>query len=293
VGGAFNSPHALNRHSIVQFDLNAAVDASFNCGVTDNAANDGSITVQQVKVQSDGKIVIAGLFNSVNGTEATPISRLNADGSIDPSFSTAATTDDRIYAMALDSQGRIVIGGEFRRVNGQTRNYIARLLPDGTLDASFNPPLGPNNNVDSLAIDSQDRVVIGGIFTSVDGATRNRIARLNTNGSNDASFTPGSGSTGGVLGVGVFAIGIQSDGQIVIGGQFSKVNNTDRTQIARLSSAGMLDLTFNPTISRSTGQGVFAIAIDPQNKIVIGGLFGAVAGVGRRNIARLNNDGNT
>lgn len=293
IGGLFNFPNEVKWNSIAQFYSNGTIDASFNCGVTDHSIADlgGSIEVNQVRIQPDGKVLASGRFNSANGAETNMITRFNIDGSLDSSFSLGAEADDTIYAMAIDSQGRILIGGEFRNVNGQTRNRIARLLPDGTLDASFNPPLGPNNNVDVIAIDSQDRIVIGGLFTSVDGATRNRIARLNTNGSNDASFTPGSGSTGGVTGVGVFALAIQSDGQIVIGGQFTRVNNVSRTHVARLDSTGVLDLNFNPTIGTSTGLGVFTMALDTQNRIVIGGLFGSISGTARRNIARLANNG--
>src|SRR6185369_14420460 len=119
-----------------------------------------------------------------------------------------------------------------------TRNHIARLNSDGTLDSSFLVPgSGVNGDVGSLALQADGKTVIGGVFTSVNGTTRNGIARLNSDGTLDTSFlAAGSGTNSSVL-----AIAVQSDGKIVIGGFFTSVNGTTRNGAARLNVDGTLD----------------------------------------------------
>ncbi|MEG5086314.1 MULTISPECIES: DUF4347 domain-containing protein, partial [unclassified Microcoleus] len=90
-----------------------------------------------------------------------------------------ATINDWIYA-----------GGGFSTVNGTARNNIARMNADGSLDTAFNPTGGMNNAVIALALDSSGKLYAGGWFTTVNGTARNRIARMNADGSLDTAFNP-------------------------------------------------------------------------------------------------------
>ena len=155
--------------------------------------------------------------------------------------------------MAIQSNGRILIGGDFSNYNGTARRGMARLNSSGTIDTSFNPGTGlnggfPNGSPFKIVVDAAGKILIGGAFTSYNGVSRNGIARLNANGSLDTTFNPGTGvaQTGG-QDVSVNAIAVQPDGKILIGGRFNNYNGVFRGRIARLNPDGSLDTSFNPS----------------------------------------------
>ena len=181
--------------------------------------------VQALAVQPDGKILVGGLFTTLGGggtgtTIRNFIGRLNADGSLDTSFDAGA--NNRVYAIVVQPDGRILVAGLFTTLGGggtgmSTRNFLGRLNADGNLDTTFNP--GANGEIYSLALQADGKILVGGNFSMVGGggtgeAARNRIARLNTNGSLDNSFDPGANGI-------VQALAVQSDGRILVGGQFT------------------------------------------------------------------------
>src|SRR5438093_670306 len=100
--------------------------------------------------------------------------------------------DGVVFAVVVQPDGKILIGGDFTTLspNGGaavTRNRIARLNPDGTLDA-FNP--NANGTVYAIAVQADGKILAGGLFTSIGGQTRNRIARLNSDGTLETAFDP-------------------------------------------------------------------------------------------------------
>ncbi|MGB9473772.1 MAG: delta-60 repeat domain-containing protein, partial [Candidatus Udaeobacter sp.] len=140
------------------------------------------------------------------------------------SFDPNANNDVRAFAVQAD--GKILVGGFFTRMGGQTRNRIALLNPDGSLDATFDP--NANFFVEALAMQADGKILVGGLFTSIGGQTRNRIARLNSDGSLDASFDPNANDF-------VFAVAVQVDGKILVGGAFQFIGGQPRNRIARLN----------------------------------------------------------
>jgi uncharacterized delta-60 repeat protein len=138
--------------------------------------------VFKIAVQSDDKIVVGGLFSSVDGTSSNSLARLNSDGSVDTDFTTALGSgfDGPVAAVAVQSDGEIVVGGFFTSVNATSSKRAARLNSDGSPDADFSTALGDgfNNTVNSVAVQSNGEIVVGGAFTSVDGTPSNRLARL-------------------------------------------------------------------------------------------------------------------
>jgi uncharacterized delta-60 repeat protein len=237
-------------------------------------------------LQSDGKVVIGGAFAQVNSTACSNIARVNANGSLDTGFDPGAGvtgTDAYLNAVKLQSDGKPVIGGVFTGVGGTLRNNIARLTITGTLDTTFDPGAGTNGEVAAIAIQPSDgQALIGGWFTTVNGSTHNRLARLDTNGSVDSAFTPDVNGP-------VLAIVVQPDNKILIGGTFTMTNSTARNRIARLNADGTLDTTFDPGAGASNE--VDAIALQSNGKIVIGGKFTTVGGAGRARVARLYANG--
>src|SRR6185369_16433164 len=131
-------------------------------------------------VQTDGKVLIGGLFTTVNNLARSRIARLNADGTLDTAFLTnAAGANSTVRALALQSDGRIVIGGEFGNYNNVYRGSIARLKTDGSLDETFiNFNSGANGRVNGLALQADGKVISGGLFSTVNDFTRGGVARL-------------------------------------------------------------------------------------------------------------------
>ncbi|MFN7155716.1 MAG: IPTL-CTERM sorting domain-containing protein, partial [Acidovorax sp.] len=213
----------------------------------------------------------------VGGQMRNRIARLNADGTLDAGFN-PDVPNGLVYSLAVQPDGKVLVGGAFTTLVGQPRNRIARLNADGTLDAAFNPDA--NNAVFSLAVQPDGKVLVGGSFTSVGGQMRNRIARLNADGTLDAGFNPGAGST-------VLSVAVQPDGKVLVGGQFTTLVGQPRNRIARLNADGTLDAGFNPDANNS----VFSVAVQPDGKVLVGGSFTSVGGQMRNRIARLNADG--
>lgn len=261
-----------------------SLDSSFDPGT---GADDG---IAAAAIQSDGKILIAGLFSSYDGTARNGIARLNPDGSLDTDFDPGTgiggVASPGIYDLLIDTSGKILIGGNFTTYDGTSRVRLARLNPDGSLDSTFQPGAGPNDQVLSMALQANGKIVIGGSFSSYAGTDVDYVARLETDGDLDTTFAPdpeGADNT-------VSDVLVQDDGKIVIGGSFQNYEQVAQSNLARINpSDGGLDTTFD------TGSGpnnvVRGLAVQDDGKLLIGGLFAAYNGTLIDKIARVNPGG--
>lgn len=222
-------------------------------------------------------------------------------------LSSAVNINAPIDAALVQRDGKIVIGGRFTQVQGVDRRGIARLNLDGSLDLLFNPgagifhsSTGPGPTAITLALDTQERILVGGHFEKVWDTPRVSIARLLPNGKIDTAFDPKTGVKmknnspfGGSLpdipGI-VQKIVVQPDGKILIGGTFTTVDGSLAYGIARLQTTGLLDSTFDAG-SGTLYQSVYDIALQADGKILIAGNFTSVNGVPQNGIARLENNG--
>ena len=263
--------------SVVAFAQPGAIDLTFNPGIGPNGS------VRTTSIQSDGKIIIGGNFTSYNGITRNRIARLNTDGTLDTSFNIGTGANNVVYTTSLQSDGKIIIGGDFTTYDGITRNRIARLNSDGTLDTTFNPGIGASSFVFTTSIQSDGRIIIGGAFTTYNDITRNRIARLNTDATLDITFDPGTGSNGST----VCDIAIQSNGKIIIVGDFNTYNGTTRYGIARLNTSGTLDSTFT---FQNGPNNIFSVSIQSNGLLIIGG-FNMSSTPPFKGIACLNTNG--
>ena len=190
--------------------------------------------------------------------------------------------------MVIQPDGKILVAGNIRAVNGVARGGIARLNANGTLDLSFDPGTGANSTIYALALDASGNVYVGGVFSSVNGVPRLRVAKLSSTGALDPTFN----QSGGGASATVNAIAPPDGaGRIVIGGAFSTYNGVTARRIARLNiTTGALDTGFNPG---GTGfdSNVFAVLFAPDGKYYAGGLFTSFNGVTRSRVARLNSNG--
>ena len=278
LAGDFTMFNGAARNGIVRLNADGSLDATFFAGAGANAP------VWALALQPDGKILLAGEFTSIHGVTRSHIARLNADGSLDTSFNTAVGTNDIVMTLALHSDGKIILGGDFTRVNATTRIRVARLNADGSLDSTFDPGSGPNLRVNAMALQDDGKVLLAGQFTSVSGAARNRIARLNADGSLDTSFDPGSGADDVIYG-----LALQADGKVLLGGIFFSINGAGRHQNARLNADGSVDTTFISDGGPSPWDTVSGLALQSDGKVLLGGYFSMLAGTARNNIDRFSN----
>ena len=285
VGGAFTSFNGTACNRIVRLLADGTVDTTFQTGT---GASDG---VHEVIEQPDGKLLLVGSFTTFNGVPKGKLVRLLADGAIDTTFVIGTGCNANIQDAWLMADGRILIAGDFYTYNGTNRPGIARLLPDGGLDPSFTVGTGTSNGVCRMFVQSDGRILIGGAFTYYAGVARNRIARLNDDGSLDPTFAPGTGANWDVN-----VMEVRPDGRILVGGAFSTFNGQALKRIMRLWPDGSIDTTFSiasnpdPNIT-SKGSPVNMLRIGPDGKILIGGTFKQVAGLARLSLALLNEDG--
>ena len=260
-------------------------------GSLDTTFNPGTGTTVVVALQPDGKLLIGGSFTVIHGTNRNGIARLNTDGRLDGSFN-PGTGATGVTALAPQSDGKVLIAGSFSTVEGAVRNGIARLNAGGSLDSSFDPGTVVND-VFSIVLQPDGKVLIGGSFTKVNGVPRNRIARLNADGSLDESFDPGSSE----VTPSVLALAVQPDGKTLIGGDFTTVQNLDRSGIARLNTNGSVDGSFNVILNSGDPEYyasavVNSIAVQSDGKVLIAGIFSIANGANvYSGIARLSSTG--
>ncbi|MBI5770412.1 MAG: immunoglobulin domain-containing protein [Verrucomicrobia bacterium] len=289
-GGSFATFNGVSTGGIARLNPNGSLDAAFAANIGSGFSGVSAIAVQA----ADGRIVVGGSFTSFQGgTPSGRIARLNADGTLDPSFVVGFGFDSTVNTLALQSDGRIVAGGTFVNYAGTSANRLARLNPDGSLDTTLAIGTGFNGTVSSLAIQAADgKIVAGGAFTSYNGTVSVRVARVTSTGSLDTAFasTVGAGAAANVTGVtvNVASVALQSDGAILVGGAFTQFNNTARASVARLSSSGVLDTTFTPSVRTS---GVVLTLVPVSGGWLVGGLFTHVDNTPVGNFARLTSAG--
>jgi uncharacterized delta-60 repeat protein len=256
-------------------------------GVVEAGAN---LVVYITKTQSDGRILVGGGFTSFNNIIVNCLIRLNSDGSLDNSFTTGTGFSHSVSYIAIQSDGKILVGGSFTTFNGTTVGRIVRLNSDGTLDTTFttNTGTGFNGVVEAIEIQSDGKIVVGGQFTTFNGTTVNYLTRLNSNGSLDTDFDTATGAGFNYI---VSAIKIQSDGKIVVGGYFTTFDGTTTRYLTRLNSGGSLDTDFVAAAGTGFINTVFVIQIQSDGKILVGGGITSFNGTTVNRIARLNSDG--
>ena len=262
-----------NPYAISSLNPDGTVDASFH------AAADDLIT--WVLPQTDGTILLGGFFSQVNGFERNSVARLQTDGSTDPNYvvDVSSGPNGTVYSMAVQSDGKVVIGGAFTELDGVEHQCIARLNSDGTPDGSFNPILTASSLV--FALQSDGKIVLGGSIDRVNGITSNGLTRLNPDGSVDTTFNAKI-----ILDTQTNpAIIVQADGKILVGSDFGFTSDDVLypSTLTRLNADGSVDGSFNADLTNIYAQ---CMVMQIDGKILLGGQHenGAL-------LIRLNTDG--
>jgi uncharacterized delta-60 repeat protein len=257
-------------------------------GALDNtftAPNLAGSNLYRLLLQPDGKVLIGGNFGYVNGTALQPpLLRLNVDGTRDASFAPIGTGAGRfvnLFNMALQPDGKLLVAGNFANTSTTTMRTVARLESSGALDASFTrlsfSTLNPVSGISTLAVQPDGKVLAGGQFTAVGGTARTALARLNTDGTLDASFTAPFTSGG------VNTLLVQANGSILAGG--SMRGTTVPNNLAQLLPSGQLDTSFGATaVPNGT---VSRLLLQPDGKLLLTGSFTTIAGQASAGVARL------
>jgi uncharacterized delta-60 repeat protein len=244
-----------------------------------------------------GVLAIAlALGGCPNPSTQTPNPGSNpGSGVLDTTFNALGTgANAEVDVIAVQSDGKILIGGHFWTYNTTDVGYMARLNADGTLDTTFNAAgSGANDFVDAILVQDGGKILIGGAFTSYNDGTDHsvgRVARLNSDGSLDTTFN--ASGTGANWSVGAIA---KQGSYIIIAGAFTAYNDgTSHTTgyIARLNANGSLDTFFNTASGTGANYVISSIVVQSDLKIVIGGQFWEYDGTGIPGyIARLTEPG--
>lgn len=271
----------IDNMSMARLRADGGIDPGFVAPVLEPGFSNA---VDVIVPQADGKLLIGGRFVKVNGVDRPGLARLNADGSLDPDFAPANWVvggTPWARAIAVQSDGRVAVAG-WNDTGSAHAPVMARFRADGTRDTGFHVPV-LDDPVEVVQPLPDGRLLVAGFFSTVDGVTRNRIARLKADGTLDAGFVP---PTETVAGGSVITVQSLPDGRLVIGGQFS-IGGQLR-QLARLRPDGALDTGFAPPAVNGSLLGVVA---QSDGSLTIAGNFTQVDGAARRYLARLRADG--
>lgn len=299
----FEKPLSASTKSLQQITLpetsytdfiSGTVDYSFPGGV--DYGFDG--TVYCSLIQPDGKILIGGNFGTYTspdypgGYYSPYIIRLNADGTVDDSFE-IGYLDDRVQTVALQSDGKILVGGNFTYEDYYSTNpgRILRMLPDGSPDTTFVAGSGFNSLVVNINVQPDDKILVCGEYSSYNSNDAAGFIRLNSNGSVDSSFLHGDSSVS--FNGNPIITKIQPDGKILIGGGFSSYSGISANFIIRLNTDGSRDDSFQIGTG-FYGNPVWGIDLQSDGKIIVTGDFwntGLYDNNPCNAIVRLNTDG--
>ncbi|KGO87573.1 hypothetical protein Q765_05410 [Flavobacterium rivuli WB 3.3-2 = DSM 21788] len=299
-------------------------------GSTDNTFVPGiaiGISLRNMAVQPDGKIIVVGDFSLFNDEPHNKVVRLNSDGTLDTAFN-PTYAGEYPSAVAVLNNGKFYIGGVAYRVDNILVSGIQRYNEDGSTDATFTTDANTNPLyvVDILTLPNDKIITVGGVLSrlNADGSTDNSFVNggFDYGSANALARTPdgklvitgdfaayngytesyivkinedGSNDTSFTLGNGtgadngITATVSQADGGILIMGYFKHYNGVARNGFARITEDGILDETFNPIIGAN--EKVHATASAPDGKVYIQGIFEISGGVTVNALRRLNADG--
>lgn len=266
--GSFSSFIGQSSKGIARANNNRTNDSSFNIGRQWLEGFGKTIAIQE-----DGKIIVGGDFTKYKWQNRNRIVRINSDWSIDTTFGIGNWFNNIVNSIAIQEDGKIIVGGNFTSYNSQSTNRIIRLNPDGSIDSSFNIGAGFNGEVTTIAIQEDGKIIVGGSFTSYNSQTANRIVRLNSDWSFDDSFKIWAWFNNSVS-----VIKIKKDWTIIVWWEFTTYNWQTANNIVALvwTSPVYIPNTNNSTTIKNefikkwyedTNNNIFGNVLSGSNKI--------------------------
>jgi uncharacterized delta-60 repeat protein len=245
-----------------RLNIDGSLDSSLN---TIGKFNNSVLAITE---DSSGNIYVGGQFTNYDGTGRNYIIKLDRFGVLDTSFNPILTVPVigtfAIYSIAIDSNGKIYVGGQFTVVNSETNNHIIRLNPDGTKDTGFDNTTGFSSTVRVIKISSTGKIYVGGFFTTYKSQNFRSLIRLNTDGSIDTAFATGLKFEGGPPSV--WQIAEDDEGNVYATGNFTAYNPDTIKGICKLdTSANFVPFLSNPTSIPNS----FASVRTPENQFYV------------------------
>ena len=282
IAGSFTAFNGNSAGRLIRLNQDGSQDRTFNASI---GATNGII--YKVCLQPDGKVIIVGSFTKYNNVTVNRIARIMPDGALDTSFITGSGSALNVTNVAIQADGKIIVSGNFSSFNGVAANKIARLLSDGRIDVSFNIGSGFNDDVNTMVLQPDGKIILGGKFTDYNGIISNRIIRLNNDATIDDNFLTGSGLSTDAVQI----IKTDSFGNIMVGGSFKGFyDGTDVNRVFFLNANGTLKSNFD--IGSGPGSAsVLALANVADGSWYIGGSFSAFDGQNQGRLVKVNVDG--
>ncbi len=246
-------------------------------------------------IQPDKKVIVFGLFITVNGKPNTGFFRVNEDGSVDTTFNRGNSFSTRgaldfINAVVIGKNNRIVIGGKFPVWGIDRRHNIAEVDANGDVIYSFMPTRDAYSGITSVTDAGNGKMYLGGYFPAFESRNYFSLIRVNNDGSIDESFNTNNGFFPGVSTTN--SVIVQPDHKVLVAGGFGSFGNKYYDNILRLNSDGSLDTTFKSKHPFGfSGGDVNVIALQKDGKIIAGGKFDSYNNIPRNKLLRLNADG--
>ena len=290
IGGGFTQVNGTARNYLARLNGAGGFEPGFANPVFDNS-------VIALARQTDGAIVVGGYFNVAHGTPREGVVRLLPNGQLDPSFSHNPAIGGSVSALYIEPLGHILIGGYLYTVDGQPRNGMARLNPNGTLNTQSMVDTNPSGSVNAFVRQAGSTMVIVGTFENVGGEPRQRVARIDTGTppggpvgpvTLDPTLTDVSVTHAGYLVNTALSLG---NSNVLIGGWFARVDQQYRSNLAQIvdragvplaptitaatpfDSAALLSIvpSTNPTSAPATGYTVTCTAQGPHPTVTVSG----------------------
>ncbi|MFY8001822.1 MAG: T9SS type A sorting domain-containing protein [Candidatus Kapaibacteriota bacterium] len=298
LGGNFTTFNGVNAPRIVRLLSDGTIDRQFlaNVGAGFQTSSPSDIVqINSIVEQSDGKILIGGFWSRYNNMPMPNlILRLNADGTLDTEFSVELLSP--VQKIALQSDGTII---------ALQSRYAYKIAPDGRRNLDFFNRIGTGiqtavsgdvPRITSVTMMADNSFLVGGGFATMNNRPAPGLVRITTNGDVDGSFQTNflSNRENKVL----LAVIVGRDGKIAFGTEGAK-------GVVRLNPDGSPDnafqqalgngLNLTPTISALGALGsttsIYSMALQRDNKILIGGIFSSYNGRPYNGVCRINNDG--
>lgn len=291
-GGTFSGYNGTNVNGLVRLNKDGSIDSTLITGTGATGV------ISAIEQQADGKYLLGGLVRSYGSeTNIRFMLRITSGGTYDNTFNIGRGSpvslsgfNNTVSAIKYLDSGKILVGGIFTIFSAQTVNRIVRLNNDGSRDTTFDSGTGFNSTVNTLSIQADNKIIVGGLFTQYNGQNYNRIIRLDEDGTIDTTFNIASGfGSGSVAG-----IKIQNDGKIIAVGSFTSYTGVYAGRIIRLESDGGIDSSFNSGTGFSSTTGtsfIQRVDILSDGKIICTGTFNLYNGTPVSNIVVLNPDG--
>ncbi len=282
VGGSFTQAGGVTANNVARFDPQANSWSALGTG----AQNGVDGTVRALAVDGQGRLYVGGSFTQAGGVSANRVARFDPQANSWSALGTGSSNGlsdiiSAVYALAVDGQGRVYVGGDFTQAGGVSANNVARFDPQANSWSALGTGSGNgvNRAVGALAVDGSGRVYVGGTFLQAGGVSANAVARfdpqanswstLGTGTQNGVSFNFGQLAFSGI----VNALAVDGQGRVYVGGLFTQAGGVSANNVARFDPQANSWSALGTGAQNGVSGGVNALAIDGSGRVYLGGFF--------------------